>query len=257
MIVASANRKNRFRLHLQIAGTAMVMGGLFLCQPAAVFAKEDTKDKNTKTELTGPTDDQSLNDLLKEAENLVNPKIRGRKSKALPAGEIKKPPAAPEKTRKVKLEKPAPRVRKNSLGNYDYRPKHWTDPATGIALGGIDPIAYFELQTLETGSEEYEFEWQGVSWRFMSKGNMQAFARSPQLYAPVFAGFDAYAVSQGILSEGLPSIWAISEGRLYLFHTPVNRHLWFENMEQLKPVVRKNWRRLSLDLPRHKVKINQ
>lgn len=134
-----------------------------------------------------------------------------------------------------------------------YVPKHWADPATGIALGGFDPIVFFEQQTLQAGDEDFEYEWHGVSWRFISKGNMKAFKRSPTLYAPVFAGYDPYAISQNILAEGQPAIWAILEGRLYLFHSPVNKHLWTERSEQLKPAVTKNWQKLSQDLPRFKL----
>lgn len=134
-----------------------------------------------------------------------------------------------------------------------YIPKHWTDPVTGIAIGGFDPITYFEQEKMQAGDAEFEHVWHGVSWRFVSKGNMQAFARSPTLYAPVFAGYDAYSLSKGILAEGLPSIWMISQGRLYLFHNPVNRHLWAEEGRALQETVKEKWKTLSLDIPRFKI----
>lgn len=134
-----------------------------------------------------------------------------------------------------------------------YVPIHWADSVTGLAIAGYDPIAYFEFNTATLGDEEFELVWHGVSWRFMNKGNLDAFKRSPSLYAPRFAGYDAYAVSQGVLSEGRPSVWAIMDGRLHLFHTPVNLHLWREERQKLRSKAQENWENLSLDLPRFKV----
>ncbi len=134
-----------------------------------------------------------------------------------------------------------------------FTPIHWSDPVTGLAIGGYDPISYFSGQEQWVQSDAYEYVWHGVSWRFLNEGNKRAFKRSPNLYVPVFAGYDAYGISNGVLAQGLPSIWAINEGRLYLFHSPVNRHLWLENSKTLKTKTRENWQTLSLDLPRYKL----
>ena len=134
-----------------------------------------------------------------------------------------------------------------------YVPIHWADSITGLAIAGYDPIAYFEFNTAKPGDEDFEAVWHGVSWRFVNEGNLDAFRRRPSLYAPKFAGYDAYAVSQGVLSEGRPSVWAIMDGRLYLFHTPVNLHLWREHRQKLRAKAQQNWETLSLDLPRFKV----
>jgi len=135
-----------------------------------------------------------------------------------------------------------------------YVPIHWTDPATGLAIGGYDPIAYSEFNKPKAGDEDHEYVWHGVSWRFLNRGNLSAFKRSPSRYAPVYAGYDAYALSQGILSIGYPALWTIYEGRLYLFHNGVNRFLWSENAQKLKQKTNENWQTLSLDLPRYKIK---
>ena len=135
-----------------------------------------------------------------------------------------------------------------------YVPIHWSDPATGLAIGGFDPMTYFEHQKFSPGKEEHEYVWRNVSWRFVSKGNLQMFKRSPSLFAPVYAGYDAYALSKGILTAGRPSIWQIFNGRLYLFHSPVNRYLWQEYRIKLQAKVQQNWQTLSLDLPRYKIK---
>lgn len=163
-----------------------------------------------------------------------------------------------EKQQTEETRKPTP----NTMNDIDeklkaldnlFTPIHWSDPITGLAIGGYDPISYFSGQEQRVQSDAHEYVWHGISWRFLNEGNKRAFQRSPNLYVPVFAGYDAYALSNGVLAQGLPSIWAINEGRLYLFHSPVNRHLWQENSEKLKTKTRENWQTLSLDLPRYKI----
>jgi YHS domain-containing protein len=151
------------------------------------------------------------------------------------------------KTTETELEK-----KLNELDNL-YVPIHWSDYITGLAIGGYDPLSYFISQKSESGDERFQYLWHGVTWQFISKANLLAFKRTPSVYAPRYAGYDAYAISKGLLSEGLPSIWVIEGGKLYLFHNQVNRYLWQENRRKLHKKIEANWRELSLDIPRFKV----
>lgn len=151
------------------------------------------------------------------------------------------------KTTETELEK-----KLNELDNL-YVPIHWSDYITGLAIGGYDPLSYFISQKSEFGDERFQYLWHGVTWQFISKANLLAFKRTPSVYAPRYAGYDAYAISKGLLSEGLPSIWVIEGGKLYLFHNQVNRYLWQENRRKLHKKIETNWRELSLDIPRFKV----
>lgn len=151
------------------------------------------------------------------------------------------------KTTETELEK-----KLNELDNL-YVPIHWSDYITGLAIGGYDPLSYFISQKSESGDERFQYLWHGVTWQFISKANLLAFKRTPSVYAPRYAGYDAYAISKGLLSEGLPSIWVIEGGKLYLFHNQVNRYLWKENRRKLHKKIEANWRELSLDIPRFKV----
>ncbi len=101
-----------------------------------------------------------------------------------------------------------------------------TDPISGYALGGIDPVSYFVFGEERRGRSELEYQWQGTRWIFMNEGNRAAFARDPEVYAPQFAGCGAYALSQGSASEGNPAIYAMLDGRIYFFHSVVNRFLF-------------------------------
>lgn len=134
-----------------------------------------------------------------------------------------------------------------------YVPIHWSDYVTGMAVGGYDPLSYFLAAKAEAGDERFQYLWHGVTWQFTSEANLLAFKRTPSVYAPRYAGYDPYAISNGILSQGLPSIWLIEGGKLYLFHNQVNKYLWSENRKKLNQKIEENWQELSLDIPRYKV----
>ncbi|MGB3615001.1 MAG: YHS domain-containing (seleno)protein [Elainellaceae cyanobacterium] len=82
----------------------------------------------------------------------------------------------------------------------------------GIAIKGADPVAYFTQGAYVSGSSAHEYEWQGATWQFSSAENKDFFAANPEQYA----GYCAWAVSQGYLAPVDPTAWSIVEGRLYL-----------------------------------------
>jgi len=107
------------------------------------------------------------------------------------------------------------------------------DPIAGYAIGGHDPVAYFVDRRPRQGSRKLEFKWGGAEWVFVNKGNMEAFKRSPDTYAPLFAGCGAYALAEGFATAGNPFIFAVVDGKLVFFHSVVNRFLFVVNAKQL------------------------
>ncbi len=105
----------------------------------------------------------------------------------------------------------------------------WTDAATGLAIGGFDPVNYFTNESARRGSAAYEMVWQEVAWRFANEGNMDAFQRDPEVYAPQFGGHGAYGMSSGHSNQGNPQIWEVSGSRLYLFYSLETREKWRED----------------------------
>lgn len=129
-------------------------------------------------------------------------------------------------------------------------PAHWRDAATGLAVGGFDPISYFSHGEPKRGLWVYETVWSGGTWRFLNSGNRAEFIKNPKVYAPRFAGHDPKAIAEGVLVEGHPRIWAIHDKRLYYFHSPVNRSEWVKNPSLYMAKAEEAWKTLSLDLPR-------
>ncbi len=97
------------------------------------------------------------------------------------------------------------------------------NPASGLAISGFDPVAYFSRGEAVLGRAELELGWGGVVWRFVNDGNRAAFVDHPEVYAPQFGGYDAVAIGRDAAVAGHPEIWAISGERLYLFYDDAAR----------------------------------
>jgi hypothetical protein len=93
-----------------------------------------------------------------------------------------------------------------------------TDPQSGLAIGGFDPVAYFTDGQPRLGSPDFEFRAENVIWRFRNEGNRAAFAADVHVYRPRFGGYDPMAIARGVGTAGHPEIWAIAGNRLYLFY---------------------------------------
>ncbi len=94
------------------------------------------------------------------------------------------------------------------------------DPLSGLALRGFDPVAYFDEGAARPGLSRHELIWNGAAWRFASAANRAAFERHPAIFQPRFGGYDAYAALRGIASDADPAVFAIVEGKLFLFRSP-------------------------------------
>lgn len=86
----------------------------------------------------------------------------------------------------------------------------------GVAIRGTDPVAYFTQGRPQRGLSEFTHDWRGVTWRFASAANRDAFAAAPARYAPQYGGFCAWAVAQGYTAPIDPAAWKIVDARLYL-----------------------------------------
>lgn len=127
-------------------------------------------------------------------------------------------------------------------------PSSWTDSRSGIAIGGYDPMSYVTESKPVEGYPNHEHFWGGVTWRFYNEGNQAAFARHPQVYAPLYSGYDPVIIAKGKLVEGKPVIWEIHKGRLYLFYTDTNLQTWRKHRNKMLAKVNSVWPELSLTI---------
>jgi YHS domain-containing protein len=120
-----------------------------------------------------------------------------------------------------------------------------TDPLTGVALEGYDPVSYFTEPEPLVGKPDYEFVWQGVPWYFATAANRDVFMRHPEVYAPQYGGHCVMSLSRGFLSDGKPRLYVIDRMKLYLFYSVANREAFFAAEERAVTAADGNWNRLA------------
>lgn len=120
-----------------------------------------------------------------------------------------------------------------------------TDPLTGVALGGIDPVSYFTEGMPRPGLPAYEYDWQGVAWYFRNAANRDAFEASPEVYAPAFGGHGVMSLARGFLSDGDPQIYLVRDERVLLFYSLGNRDAFLMSEEAAWRAAEANWARLK------------
>ena len=97
------------------------------------------------------------------------------------------------------------------------------DQLSGVALYGFDPVSYFIDGVARVGSQSFELSFGRLTWRFRNQANRAAFRAEPDAYVPRFGGYDPVALLRGAPVAGHPAIFAMHDGRLFLFHRPENR----------------------------------
>jgi hypothetical protein len=124
-----------------------------------------------------------------------------------------------------------------------------TDPATGLAINGFDPVAYFTDAAAQPGRPGMEYKFAGNTWRFRNEGNRAAFADSPDIYAPQFGGYDPVAIARGVSVPGHPQVWLVSGQRLYLFYSKEARAEFVAASGRILDLAKRKWPDVQRKLP--------
>lgn len=125
-----------------------------------------------------------------------------------------------------------------------------SDWHTGLAIDGIDPVAYFTEGQPLLGRPEYELRYEGVVWRFRNDGNRAAFAQNPEVYMPGYGGYDPVAIARGVAVAGNPLLWVVSRQRLYLFFSTAARTQFISDSDKVLAAAAANWPQLEGTLVR-------
>ena len=112
---------------------------------------------------------------------------------------------------------------------------------TGLAISGLDPVAYFTDSKPKFGRPDLELSLDGVVWRFSNEGNRAAFAERPDVYRPQFGGYDPVAVARGASVPGHPMLWAVIAGRLYLFYDDAARAAFIADPGRIIETAERRW----------------
>lgn len=113
--------------------------------------------------------------------------------------------------------------------------------ASGLAVQGHDPVAYFTDGRPVKGDRRFQHDWNGVTWRFASAEHRDAFAAKPERFAPRYGGFCAYALAKGYRADIDPEAWTIVDDRLYLNYSKRVRNLWLQDVPGHIAAADQNW----------------
>lgn len=111
----------------------------------------------------------------------------------------------------------------------------------GLAIRGYDPVAYFDGDGPVAGLEVHSLEWKGAEWRFVSEENKTKFMAEPDVWAPQYGGYCAYAVANGYTAKTEPEAWSLHDGKLYLNFSLSVRALWAVRKRHFIAQADANW----------------
>ncbi len=119
----------------------------------------------------------------------------------------------------------------------------------GIAIRGYDPVAYFKEGKAIKGKKDIgTIFFEGITYRFSSVENKEAFKRSPASYEPQYGGWCAYAMgNDGSKVEIDPETFKIIDGKLYLFYNRLFSNTlksWNKKEATLKQHADINWQKI-------------
>lgn len=112
-------------------------------------------------------------------------------------------------------------------------------------VGGYDVVAYHTVGKPTKGSANYSASYQGATWHFASKENLELFKAEPAKYAPAYGGWCAAGASKGKKVPTKPDLWAVVDGQLYLNSSPKAHNKLF--LADTETVIRKgetNWKQI-------------
>lgn len=114
-----------------------------------------------------------------------------------------------------------------------------------VAIKGYDTVAYFKEGRAVEGSPSHAFKWHGMNWLFSSQKNRDLFAGSPEMYAPQYDGFCAWAMTEKRKAITDPEVWRIVDGKLYLNCSRSAYEKWIQDIPGNIKKADANWLELS------------
>jgi YHS domain-containing protein len=122
-----------------------------------------------------------------------------------------------------------------------------------VALQGYDPVAYFTDGRPEKGVAEFSASFDGATYWFKNTEHKALFTADPDHYAPRFNGYCTIMVSRGIKYEANPEMWAIADGKLWVFGGPRAMSSFREQTADVIAKAAENWpdvRQKPVQLPK-------
>jgi hypothetical protein len=113
-----------------------------------------------------------------------------------------------------------------------------------VALGGRDPVSYFDPEGPVAGDPGIALLWRRATWRFANRESRARFEAHPTAFAPAYGGYCALAMASGRRVPGMPEAWALHAGRLYLCRDRMALSRWQTNPAPLVTEADAHWAKM-------------
>lgn len=111
----------------------------------------------------------------------------------------------------------------------------------GVALSGYDAVSYFGQDGPTEGSPEHALRWRGVLWYFATDAALDRFEMNPDGFAPQFGGYCAVSLADGKTEGGVPTLFLIRDGKLYLARDAADLTALRERFAEVVAAAEQNW----------------
>ena len=115
----------------------------------------------------------------------------------------------------------------------------------GVAIGGVDPVAYLTERKAVMGSSRFTVLYRGSLFHFASAEHRDAFLADPIRFAPQYGGFCAYGTAKGYKAKSEPEAFTIVGGKLYLNYNLGVRKRWQAGLPDVITAGDRQWPAVS------------
>jgi len=119
----------------------------------------------------------------------------------------------------------------------------WRD---NVAAEGYDVVTFFSGKP-QFGKVEFAARYEGADWFFFNQANRDLFLTNPQLFAPQYGGYCAWAVGKGKLAPGDPEHWYVEDGRLFFNYNARIKRRWEKRRATFIRAADQRWPELFQD----------
>ncbi len=110
-----------------------------------------------------------------------------------------------------------------------------------MALGGFDPIAYFDSGKPTQGMPSLFATYRGARYLFATAAHRRTFLANPRRYIPEFGGFCATGTAFGEKVDVDPRTGKVVNGKLYLNNGPRALAIFNNDTPGIVGKARGNW----------------
>lgn len=111
----------------------------------------------------------------------------------------------------------------------------------GKAIHGYDAVAFFTQSKPVMGRDSLMCDWNGATWYFADRMDLESFKATPEKYAPQFGGYCAYGTSQGHKAPSQVDTWSIVDGKLYFNYNKKVKEIWVKDQPGFIKKANENW----------------